>query len=200
MLGDRFADALQAASEWHRPQGRKGSRIPYLGHLLTVAGIVIEAGADEDTASAALLHDAIEDQCEACGGEDGIRRRFGKRVADIVGACSDSDPEGGAKRTKSNWRRRKEQYVAELPSQPPEALLVSLADKIHNARSIVADLRINRQLTWERFRGGRAGTLWYYRSLRDAFRASRANRLHRSLVDEFDGLVSAMEELPRARA
>lgn len=195
VLGDRFAAALQAASEWHRRQGRKGSGLPYLGHLLAVAGIVIEAGADEDTAIAALLHDAVEDQRKASGGEEGIKKRFGKRVADIVVACSDSDPRGGARRDKGNWLLRKEQYVADLPSKSPDVLLVSLADKIHNARAIVADLRVHHGLVWARFRGGKTGTLWYYRSLCHAFRASRANRMHRDLVDELDRLVSAMEDM-----
>jgi (p)ppGpp synthase/HD superfamily hydrolase len=197
VLGDRFADALQAAAEWHHRQVRKGSRLPYIGHLLAVAAIVIEAGASEDAAIAAVLHDAIEDQPEASGGEKGIRKRFGKNVAEIVVACSDSDPRGGSKRNTENWLSRKEAYVAHLVAKSPDALLVSLADKIHNARSILADLRVHKGRLWSRFRGGKKGTLWYYRSLCHAFRSSSANRRYPALVDEFDRLVTEIEDMAR---
>jgi GTP pyrophosphokinase len=171
--------------------------LPYIGHLLAVAAIVIEAGASEDAAIAAVLHDAIEDQPEASGGEKGIRKRFGKNVAEIVVACSDSDPRGGNKRNTENWLRRKEAYVAHLAAKSPDALLVSLADKIHNARSILADLRVHKGRLWSRFRGGKKGTLWYYRSLCHAFRSSSANRRYPALVDEFDRLVTEIEDMAR---
>jgi (p)ppGpp synthase/HD superfamily hydrolase len=199
VLGDRFSDALQAATSWHRRQGRKGSGLPYIGHLLAVTAIVIEAGASEDAAIAAVLHDAIEDQAEQSGGATGIRKRFGKNVADIVEACSDSDPRGGIKRTKENWLRRKEDYVAHLAANSPDVLLVSLADKIHNARAILTDLRVQKGGLWSRFRGGKKGTLWYYRSLCHAYRSSSANRHHLALVDEFDRLVTEMEQLATER-
>jgi GTP pyrophosphokinase len=195
VLGDRFADALQAATKWHRLQRRKGSGLPYLGHLLAVTAIVIEAGASEDAAIAALLHDSIEDQLEASGGLKGIRKRFGKNVADIVEACSDSDPRGGMKRNSENWLRRKEDYVGHLAAKSPDVLLVSLADKIHNASAILADLRVHKGRLWSRFRGGKKGTLWYYRSLCHAYRSSSANRLYPALVDEFDRLVTEVEEM-----
>jgi hypothetical protein len=170
ILGARFADALMAASAWHRDQSRKGSRLPYLGHLLGVASMVIDAGGSEDAAIAALLHDAIEDQPSLSGGIDGIERRFGRSVAAIVAECSDSDPEGGAVRNASNWRARKQAYLDDLSHKEPDVLLVSLADKLHNARAIRSDLHEQGQTVWERFNAPKEDQLWYYRRLADTFR------------------------------
>lgn len=195
MTGDRFADALAAAAEWHRDQVRKGTRIPYVGHLLEAAAIVLQAGAGEDVAIAALLHDAIEDQRERSGGAAGIERRFGRKVAEIVVACSDSDPAGREERDAANWRSRKEHYLAVLPTKSGDALLVSLADKIANARAIVHDLRTSGFAVWDRFHGGKDGTLWYYRSLSDGFSASPLQETQRPLVDEFRDLVRTMQSL-----
>ncbi len=130
---------------------------------MAVASLAIEHGADEDIAIAALLHDAVEDQ----GGQSTlaeIRARFGDRVAAIVLACSDAD-----RVPKPPWRARKEAYLAQLPHKDPDALLVSLADKVHNLRAILGDYRSLGEPLWDRFAGGREGTLWYYRSLRDGF-------------------------------
>ncbi len=162
-LTDRFDTALAFAARLHRDQRRKGSNIPYVSHLLGVASIAIELGADEDQAIAALLHDAVEDQGGAPMLAE-IRTRFGDRVARIVADCTDSDVE-----PKPPWRARKEAYLAALAAKPADSLLVSLADKTHNARAIVDDLEIEGADVWQRFTGGRDGSLWYYRALADAF-------------------------------
>lgn len=166
-MGPRFSTALAFASEIHLVQRRKGTDIPYIGHLLAVASLVIEAGGDENAAIAALLHDAVEDQ----GGRsmlDRIRDRYGDEVAYIVEACTDAETI-----PKPPWRARKEAYVAAIPHKSEKALLVSLADKVHNASAILSDYsQIGEQL-WLRFSGGREGTLWYYRALADAFRGRR---------------------------
>lgn len=130
---------------------------------MEVTSIVLEDGGDEDQAIAALLHDAVEDQ----GGVytlKRIRSEFGDRVARIVEACSDSTA-----LFKPPWKERKEEYLRKLPSQPPEVLLVSLADKVHNARTILVDLQRYGDGIWERFNGRKEGTLWYYRSLCQAY-------------------------------
>jgi (p)ppGpp synthase/HD superfamily hydrolase len=163
-LGPRFRDALQFASEAHATQRRKGKSTPYIAHLLAVAALVIENGGDEDTAIAALLHDAVEDQ----GGRAMLERiqvRFGAKVAGIVEECSDTDVV-----PKPPWVERKRAYVAAIPHKSPEGRLVSLADKVHNAREILGDYRQQGEALWSRFAGGREGTLWYYRALTDAFR------------------------------
>lgn len=163
MYTDRFDEALAYASRLHRAQVRKGSGIPYVSHLLGVASLAIEAGANEDQAIAALLHDAVEDQ----GGLPRlaeIRARFGDEVAQIVADCTDADTE-----PKPPWRARKEAYLAGLAHKPAASLLVSLADKTHNAGAIVADLAVHGPAVWDRFTGARDGSLWYYRALADAF-------------------------------
>lgn len=163
MLTDRFDEALGYASRLHREQRRKGSDIPYVSHLLGVASIALEIGADEDQAIAALLHDAVEDQGGALRLAE-IRARFGDRVARIVADCTDTDLE-----PKPPWRARKERYIAALATKPADSLLVSLADKTHNARAILDDLAVSGGAVWTRFTGGKDGSLWYYRALADAF-------------------------------
>jgi len=160
---ERYSDALVFATRIHRDQRRKGTDIPYISHLLAVSSLVLEHGGDEDQAIAGLLHDAVEDQ----GGmetEATIRARFGARVADIVMACTDTIME-----PKPPWRERKEAYLANLETKSNDAILVSLADKVHNATAILEDYYQVGGAIWTRFRGGNEGTLWYYRSLSDRF-------------------------------
>jgi GTP pyrophosphokinase len=186
-LTSRFEEALVLATHLHADQTRKGTPIPYIAHLLSVTALVLEAGADEDTAIAALLHDAVEDQ----GGLetlDDIRRRFGERVARIVDECSDAYTI-----PKPPWRARKEAYIAHLQEASPEARLVSLADKLHNARSILRNLRQEGDRVWEKFTGGKAGTLWYYRTLVETLRPLEDN----FLMDELARVVNEIEILAR---
>ncbi len=165
-LGERFDRALAWASELHRDQRRKGSDVPYVAHLLAVAAIALEHGATEDEAIAALLHDTIEDQAAAFGGADalreGIRARFGETVLAIVEGCTDADTI-----PKPPWKQRKQAFLEKLARAPASVLLVVCADKLHNARSTVADLAAatDREAYWKKFSGGRDGTLWYYRSI-----------------------------------
>jgi (p)ppGpp synthase/HD superfamily hydrolase len=142
MLGTRFDGALIYAVHLHGGQVRKGTTIPYVAHLLGVASLALEAGADEDEAIAALLHDAVEDQGGLARRAD-IEVRFGARVARIVADCSDADQE-----PKPPWRERKEAYLANLGSKAKSSLLVSLADKTHNAQAIVSDLHSQGPSLW----------------------------------------------------
>jgi (p)ppGpp synthase/HD superfamily hydrolase len=167
----RFQAALTYAVNVHAGQTRKATSIPYITHLLAVAALVGEHGGDEDQVIAALLHDAPEDQ----GGRarlDEIRASFGHRVAEIVEACTDTldDP-------KPKWRPRKEAYIQHLAHAPAAALLVSAADKLHNTRAIVADLRRSGLSAFDRFNGKKDGTLWYYSELVRAFEARRQDEL-----------------------
>lgn len=183
MFSQRFDRALAFASDLHRTQVRKGSDVPYVSHLLAVCSLVIENGGSEDQAIAALLHDAAEDQ----GGIEilnEIRRLFGDAVADIVADCTDSWTE-----PKPAWRPRKELYLASLAHKPATSLLVSLSDKVHNARSILFDLRGLGPDVWTRFTGGRDGSLWYYRQLAMFFDTAMPGPLAAELrrtVDDLD--------------
>ncbi len=184
-LSTRFQEALTFAAQLHAGQTRKGTDIPYISHLLGVTSIVLEHGADEDEAIAALLHDAVED----AGGVDTlekIRVRFGETVAEIVAGCTDAwtDP-------KPPWRARKEAYIAHLRTASPSELLVSTADKLHNARTILKDYRVLGEGIWKRFNGGKTGTLWYYRSLVQVLQI----RYPSTLVDELDRVVCELARI-----
>ncbi len=185
--GEKFEDALVYAARLHRDQARKGSRVPYVTHLLAVAAIVGENGGTEEEVVAALLHDAPED----AGGRERleeIRERYGDEVAEIVAGCTDTyeDP-------KPAWRPRKEAYVAHVAEASSSVRLVSAADKLHNARSILADLRSLGEELWDRFTGGKRGTLWYYRTLTEAYKRAGAN----AVVEELDRVVREIEALAR---
>jgi GTP pyrophosphokinase len=184
-LSPRFEEALAFAAELHRDQVRKGTDIPYMAHLMAVASLALEHGASEDEAIAAVLHDAVEDQ----GGpatHESIRHRFGETVAAIVVGCTDTDQS-----PKPPWRTRKEAYIARLASASPSVRLVSMCDKLHNARSILADYRTAGESVWTRFTGGKQGTLWYYRALLAAFRAHGSSRL----LEELERVVRDLEAL-----
>lgn len=184
-LTARFGEALVYAAELHKNQVRKGTTIPYVAHLLSVAGIVIEYGGTEDEAIAALLHDAVEDQGGAPTA-DAIRSHFGEAVLDIVMGCSDSEGE-----PKPLWNERKEAYLAHIGPASGSVRLVSAADKVHNARSILMDYRTEGEALWSRFNGGKEGTLWYYRSLVPIFQSAGPV----SLGDELDRVVTELERL-----
>ncbi len=162
-LSNRFEEALVYATRLHEGQLRKGTQTPYVSHLLAVASLVLEADGSEDQVIAALLHDGPEDQ----GGEETlkeIRHRFGDTVADIVADCSDT-----FEAMRPPWKERKLSYLEHLTTASNETLLVSCADKLHNARSIVTDYRAMGEALWDRFTGGREGTLWYYQALLETY-------------------------------
>jgi (p)ppGpp synthase/HD superfamily hydrolase len=163
ILSSRFEHALSYTARLHARQKRKGSDIPYVSHLLGVASIALEYGATEDEAIAALLHDAIEDQGGAETREE-IRERFGDTIVEIVVGCTDAD-----EHPKPPWRMRKETFIVHVRTASHSVRLVSAADKLHNLRSIVKDYREIGDALWPRFQAGQEGTLWYYRSLYDAF-------------------------------
>src|SRR5829696_8999433 len=164
LTSERFASAMVYAHQVHHGQRRKGTGIPYIAHVLGVAAIAMEYGADEDEAIGALLHDAAEDG----GGEATlaeIRARFGDVVAEIVLGCSDSlveDPED-----KLPWQERKENYLAHLENASYAVCLVSAADKLHNVPSRIRDNHEHGEENWTRFHGRRDGTLWYYETVAD---------------------------------
>jgi (p)ppGpp synthase/HD superfamily hydrolase len=98
--------------------------------------------------------------------------RFGDVVAEIVSDCTDAWDE-----PKPDWRPRKEAYLAKLPAKSARSLLVSLADKTHNAEAILFDFRVMGDALWDRFNGGASGTRWYYKTLADTFADVMPGRL-----------------------
>lgn len=189
MLSARFTNAIKLAAELHSSQLRKGTNIPYISHLLGVTSLVLEHGGNEDEAISAMLHDAVEDR----GGKETlalIKSQFGSNVAHIVWGCSDS-----YETPKPPWRDRKENYLQHITKASASVRLVSNADKLHNARAILGDLRIHGDLLWQRFSGGKAGTLWYYRSLADTFREFHPS----TLAEELNRVVEEIENLSRVK-
>ena len=161
-LTERYADAVVYVATAHAAQRRKGTDIPYIAHLLAVSGSVLEAGGDEDQAIAGLLHDVVEDQ----GGlprADDVRARFGDRVADIVLGCSDSTTEDRG--AKAPYAERKAVHIAHLREASDDVLLVTAADKLHNARAIHTDLLIDGPDILTRFNGKPDQILAYYLSI-----------------------------------
>jgi len=181
--GEKFERALPYAAWLHRDQVRKGTSTPYITHLLAVASIVGENGGTEDEVVAALLHDAPEDQ----GGEArlrDIRAQFGDGVAKIVDGCTDT-----FETPKPPWRERKERYLAHLADAPESVRLVSSADKLHNARTVLSDYRLLGEDLWTRFNGKKAGTLWYYRAIVGTLQGDGP------IVEELDRVVTELEML-----
>ena len=182
----RFLAALNYATTLHT-ESRKGTTIPYISHLYSVAALVMESNGSEEEVIAALLHDAVEDH----GGVktlEKIRSDYGEEVADIVDGCTDdAPPEGQEKRP---WRERKEEYVAHIASASDSVRLVSNADKLHNARCILRDYRDIGGAIWDRFTGKKEGSLWYYRALADVFLTNPANPF---LAEELNRVVVELE-------
>ncbi len=185
-LDDEFLRAFAYALKKHRTQRRKGKRVPYIEHLMGVSSIVLHYGGGQDEAIAALLHDVVEDQ----GGRpvlEEIRGEFGDRVAHLVEGCTDADSY-----PKPPWEQRKKAYIAHVPTADPGVRLVSAADKLHNARAILADYREFGDAVWDKFQGKRDGTLWYYRELVKAFRSAPREPRVDHLVDELERVVRAL--------
>lgn len=192
-LTSTFNDALQYAAELHADQVRKGpDGVPYIAHLIGVTSIVLEHGGSETQAIAALLHDAIEDQPRDGRTEREIAKRFGKPVLDIVLACTDNVP-GSTDRSAATWKDRKEYYLRHLADASEEARLVSLADKVYNARAILKDLRHSGDKMWDRFKVSKEETLWYYKSLVEAFLSIESlPSWQRLLASELERVVGEM--------
>lgn len=132
LLTDRFERAFAFAFARKIHQVRKGTSVPYLAHVMSVAALVLEHGGSQDAAIAGLLHDAIEDSPDGARTEAAIRRGFGDHVAGIVLGCSDAI--GVAGQAKPPWRDRKTAYLQHLAAEhDPDVLLISACDKLHNA-------------------------------------------------------------------
>jgi (p)ppGpp synthase/HD superfamily hydrolase len=182
---ERLADAFRFALDAHAEQTRKGTDIPYASHLLQVSGLVLEHGGDATLAMAGVLHDALEDSAHV--DDAALRARFGDEVARIVESCTDLLP-GDRPDKKSRWELRKRAYLERLAKADARTRLVAVCDKVHNLRSLVADLRAEGVSTLERFTAAPAQTRWYFESVRETL----CDGLPARLVDEFDGLLDVL--------
>jgi (p)ppGpp synthase/HD superfamily hydrolase len=189
-LSEKFQEALIYATRAHGDQTRKKTGIPFVAHILGVSAIAMEYGANETEAIGALLHDTVED----CGGAHrlcDIREKFGDNVAAIVHGCTDT-----YESPKPAWLERKRGYIEHLTESDSSTRLVSASDKLHNTRTILAELRRHGLDVFERFSGKMDGTLWYYRTLVTTFRRYDD---HADLIDELERVVSEIEKfVPKA--
>jgi (p)ppGpp synthase/HD superfamily hydrolase len=197
-LTTRFTSAVDYARHIHIER-RKGTDIPYMAHLLGVASLVMgEAGhagfpVTEDMVIAALLHDAVEDQ----GGLPRLRdieQNFGPDVARMVGGLSDSLSEDPCK--KQSWLERKQAYIERLGGEPADVRLISVADKIYNARAILEDYREIGPLVWERFKRGQAEQIWYFDELLAVYKSTGTSRI----VEELERVVEELRQISAAEA
>jgi (p)ppGpp synthase/HD superfamily hydrolase len=195
VLTERFSAAVEYVRQLHT-EFRKGTDVPYMAHLLGVAALVMaEAGGriqvTEDMVIAALLHDAVEDH----GGMPrllDIEQRFGENVARMVAGLSDTF--AGDHNAKEGWEERKSAYLERLRGESDDVLLISAADKLYNAKSILDDYRLIGDAVWERFKRGADKQLEYFRALLAVFRAHPGNKI----VDDFERVVRELSELVRA--
>jgi (p)ppGpp synthase/HD superfamily hydrolase len=186
-LTERFENALVYANRLHAQQIRKATGVPYISHLLSVTALVLEDGGDEDEAIAALLHDAVEDQ----GGKairTEIYRLFGEQVGAIVDGCTEFDSE-----IKPPWRERKERYLEQLRQGTPSVRRVALADKLHNARSLLVDYRHQGENIWSVFSVGKDGMFWFYHTLLTLYRETESS----PMVEELARVMVELEQLGR---
>ncbi|HTW81522.1 MAG TPA: HD domain-containing protein [Terracidiphilus sp.] len=193
LLSDRFTRAVEYARTLHIER-RKGTEIPYMAHLLGVASLVMgESGrvdfpVTEDMVIAALLHDTVEDHGGAPRLKD-VEFNFGANVARMVEALSDTLAEDAFQKEK--WEVRKKTYVDRLRHEPPDVQLISAADKLYNAQSILTDYRRIGDEIWRRFKRGRDEQLWYFHELLKVFRNSAGNEI----VDELERVVGELERV-----
>jgi len=191
-LSSRFDQALLFASQIHRTQIRKGSRIPYMTHLLGVASLVLSHGGDEDMGIAALLHDSLEDGPEYAGIprseiEQKIQIQFGGRVLGIVLACTDTDATG----QQESWQQRKSRYLQHMIlARDPGYLLVTGCDKLHNLHAIWFDRETIGDSVWQRFTASKDASLWYYQEIGKILEEhSQAGRIPMILTHQYQILV-----------
>lgn len=182
-LTERFEQALVFAYQLHRQQLRKDRLTPYIAHLLSVTALVLEDGGSEDEAIAALLHDAVEDS----GGMETrhrILKLFGKAVVNIIDGCTESETI-----PKPPWEQRKLRYIEQIRHSSKSVQRVSLADKLHNARDLLAALHQEGRQVWMRFYGGKEKTLWFYHSLLSCYQDDN------HLKQEFVRVITELEKL-----
>ena len=186
-ITERYSAALAWADQLHRSQRRKGKTVPYIAHLISVSAMVWEDGGNEDQAIAGLLHDAIEDAGQSHGS---IADRFGAAVANIVCDCTDTTgtPVGGK---KEPWLVRKTRYIAALEHKPTDSLLVTAADKAHNARDMVLDARKDPAM-WSKFNAGLDGSAWYLLRMHQALsRQLPTSRSVQSLGESIEEILAS---------
>ncbi len=193
---DAINHAFAFAAKHHDRQVRKGTKLPYLTHPANVAVILTRYGRDNDTVVAGILHGVIEDCIR-----DGYTRemlaqrigdKFGANVLDTVLAVTyrRHDDEG----IELSSEDRKADYLDRLSEANEEARWICAADKVHNASSIVADLRrtIDPETVWNRFNTGKTATASWYRQVYERLRQVGFDA---PIMAELDRVSSELQKL-----
>jgi (p)ppGpp synthase/HD superfamily hydrolase len=202
---EKFYAGFRKAAEGHKLGVRKGSDIPYIGHLLGVASAVIEAGGSEDQAIAAFLHDMVEDTDVSVAE---ISNEFNKEIAEIVDACTDATKaekdaekeelaDATQKEKNDRWWARKKKYIDKLSKKTMKdpSVLVALADKTYNAENTAADLRNKnddeREEVWSKFNAGEDLQKKWYCGLLEAFKENKTyDQFSQPLFNRFEAAVN----------
>lgn len=174
--------AIEFAASAHAGQYRKGTEVPYIVHPLNAARMLLMAGVPEHVAAAAVLHDVIEDTHHSLAD---IERLFGARIAELVANASEPD-------RLASWEDRKRHTIDFLAQADEETLLVAVADKLDNIRSIREDLNLRGDIAWTRFKRGRTEQMWYYRNLERVFRSRFNGGVGHCLAESFSLEVTAV--------
>ena len=180
MKDNKIHNAIIYAAMQHKGQVRKGTDIPYIVHPMEVMQILTAAGGDEDMIVAGEFHDKLGDTDAPI---DAIKRLFGDRVAELVARESEDKP--------NPWRERKESTTRHLRDCSDEEAICTLADKLSNARSIVADYARVGDILWERFNNDKASELWYYSEIARATERLSATKIWQ----EYSECVAAMHDI-----
>lgn len=159
MTSEKLAKAFEFANSAHQKQKRKGTKIPYISHPMAVASMTLEAGADEEVAIAAILHDVIEDS-EGKINSEILEKHFGKNVAQMVSSLSDATTF-----PKPEWKKRKLKYLSQIEAAADGVKLIAACDKWHNLKSLLRDLDDMGDEVWEKFSAGPEDQLWYYQEV-----------------------------------
>lgn len=187
---DRFEKALVFATRLNA--GSNGSAMSDISHLLSVSGIAVEYGADEDEAIAALLRGSINGAGEkgVAKVRDEIRITFGDKVVEIVNGLTDADA-----CTMPSLPEQKDAYLARLRNSSPSVRLILAADRLQSAKCMLKDYRELGEELWRNFEGGREGTLWHYCLLIAELRKGAGS----PIVEELDRVVTEIGKLAAAR-
>lgn len=175
-----LARALAFAIAAHGAQTRKGTQVPYVSHLLQVSGLVLEYGGDSEQATAALLHDVVEDTSATI---EAVAAGFGAGVAGIVADCTDTQADETPTH-KRPWAERKQAYVRHLGGVADRSALVVGCDKLHNLRTLVASLTTEsaRAQVLARFKAGPTQQRWLYAQVLAALQGKVPASLHAELA------------------
>jgi (p)ppGpp synthase/HD superfamily hydrolase len=192
---DRINHALAFAAKHHDRQVRKGTRLPYLTHPASVAIILTRYGRDDQTVVAGILHDVIEDCVRESYTKEDLEQRigdkFGVDVLETVLAVTHRRVDDDGIELSTDEKR--DDYLERLAAANESAKWVCAADKLHNASSILADLRrtIDANTVWSRFNGGREATLRWYRRVYERLKEIGFTG---EIMAELEKVVIALEE------